>query len=101
MGKPSREKGKRGEREFAKWLTANGHRARRGQQYDGIEGDDVVCPSLAAYHIEVKRVEALRLKDSLAQAIADARGRIPVVAHRRNQGEWMIIMRASDWIKTV
>lgn len=38
----------------------------------------------------------------MAQAVGDApAGRVPVVAHRRNRGEWMVTMRAEDWIAAV
>lgn len=49
MGKLSREKGKRGEREFASLCREYGYAARRGQQYSGAGGEDVVgLPELPA-----------------------------------------------------
>ena len=57
MGRKSREKGKRGEREFAKYCRDHGYDCRRGQQYSGLGGDDVV--GLPNIHIEVKRTERL------------------------------------------
>ena len=62
MGKASREKGKRGEREFASLCREYGYAARRGQQYCGVEGDDVI--GLPGIHAEVKRVERLDLMES-------------------------------------
>ena len=53
----SKQKGKRGELELAKKLQEYGFEARRGQQYSGIGGDDVV--GLEGVHIECKRVEPL------------------------------------------
>lgn len=99
MGRKSREKGKRGEREFARILRSYGYTARRGQQYSGANGDaDVV--GLPGIHIEVKRTERLSLYDALAQAIADARPEeMPIVAHRRNNCDWVIIQPLNDWIK--
>lgn len=99
MGKSQREKGKRGERELARRLREYGYDARRGQQYSGANGDaDVI--GLPGVHIEVKRTEKLSLYDALAQAIADARpGEMPVVAHRRNNCDWVIIQPLDDWIK--
>jgi len=54
----SKRKGKRGELELAKKLKEYGFSARRGQQYSGIGGDDVV--GLDGVHIECKRAERLR-----------------------------------------
>ena len=83
MGKMQREKGKRGERELAGILRDYGYNCRRGQQYCGTSGDaDVI--GLPDVHIEVKRVEDLRLRKALQQSSRDARaGEIPVVMHRR------------------
>lgn len=95
MGKLSREKGKRGEREFASLCREYGYAARRGQQYSGAGGEDVV--GLPGIHAEIKRVERLDLPAAIAQAARDAGGALPLVAHRRNRGEWLITMRAADW----
>lgn len=67
----SRNKGKRGELEFAKLCQKQGYTdSRRGQQYSGIEGEDVV--GLPGIHVEVKRVESLNIEKALQQAIRDA-----------------------------
>ena len=95
----SREKGKRGEREFAAFLRENGIEARRGQQFNGLEGEDVV--SSLPYHFEVKRVEKLNIEDAMKQSIEDGKEKTPVVAHRKNNKEWLITMRAIDWIRMV
>lgn len=99
MGKASREKGKRGERELASKLREYGYDTRRGQQYCGANGDaDVV--GLPGIHIECKRVETLRLYDALAQAKSDAKnGEKPVVMHRKNNCEWVVIQPLEDWIE--
>ncbi len=97
MAKFSKEKGKRGERELASKLREYGYDARRGQQYSGIGGEDVV--GLPGVHIEVKRTERLSLYDAMAQAIHDAKDKLPIVAHRRNNCDWLVIMRLEDWIK--
>lgn len=88
MGKSQREKGKRGERELAGILRDYGYNCRWGQQYCGTSGDaDVI--GLPDIHIEVKRVEDLRLRKALQQSSRDARaGEIPVVMHRRNYEPW-------------
>lgn len=99
----SRQKGCRGEREWRDVLKAAGFDARRGQQYaGGTDSPDVICPALDAYHFEVKRVEKLNIENAVAQAIQDADTRkTPVVAHKRNRGEWLVTMRAEDWLEMV
>jgi Holliday junction resolvase len=94
----SRSKGARGEREGRDQLRDAGFEARRGQQHaGGPDSPDVVCPDLPGIHFEVKRVENLNLHKAMGQAIRDAADCIPVVAHRRNRGDWMVTMRAQDW----
>jgi Holliday junction resolvase len=93
----SKRKGAAGEREFAKVCREHGYDCRRGQQYNGLEGEDVV--GLPGVHIEVKRVERLNIEEAMAQSKADAQGKIPIVAHRKNNCEWLITMRAEDWFK--
>ena len=99
MGKAQREKGKRGERELAGILRDYGYNCRRGQQYCGTSGDaDVI--GLPDVHIEVKRVEDLRLRKALQQASRDARaGEIPVVMHRRNREPWQVSMYLQNFQK--
>lgn len=95
----SREKGKAGEREFAALCRKHGfENARRGQQYSGLEGKDVV--GLAGVHVEVKRIERLNLSKAMKQAIEDSsEGEIPIVAHRKNRENWKITMLADDWFE--
>ena len=91
----SKDKGKRGEREFSHLSTRHGFPAYRGQQYSGSPGSpDVVCPLLSDFHFEIKRVERFNLYDALAQARRDAGDKIPIVAHRKNHCEWVVIMPA-------
>lgn len=95
----SRRKGAAGERELANILKSYGYDARRGQQYCGANGDaDVI--GLEGVHIECKRVERLNIHDAMKQAADDAREReTPIVAHRKNNTEWLVTMRLSDWIQ--
>ena len=99
MGKMSRDKGKRGERELSKILQQYGYDARRGQQFSGANGDpDVV--GLPGIHIEVKRVERLNLYQAMEQAKSDAReDEAPAVFHRRNGEKWMVTMMLEDWME--
>ena len=62
----SREKGKRGERQWRDELRANGYGARRGQQFSGsAESPDVVCEGLPWIHFEVKAVERLNIEEAM------------------------------------
>jgi len=99
MGKPSRDKGKRGERELASALRSHGYDCRRGQQYCGSSGDaDVI--GLPGVHIECKRVEKLNLSDAMSQSISGARpGEKPCVMYRRNNAPWLVTMRLDDFME--
>lgn len=92
----SRTKGKRGELEAAKaWSQLVGGSARRGQQFHGgADSPDVVCDQQV--HLEVKRTERGNPYDWIDQSVADAGGRVPVVLHRRNGREWLLIVRLAD-----
>jgi Holliday junction resolvase len=93
----SREKGKIGERQFRDVLREAGFRARRGQQYAGNpDAPDVVCPDLPHIQWEVKRVQALNIHQAMAKAILDAGGKMPVIAHRKNNTDWLCTLRAAD-----
>lgn len=94
----SRAKGATGEREWAKFLRDQGFEARRGQQFCGNNGDPDVISNLPI-HWEVKRVEALQLDKAMEQAIADAKGNMPVVAHRKNNKKWLCTLRAEDFLR--
>jgi len=93
----SRRKGARGELEWAATLRALGFpAARRGQQHRGGPESPDVAGGIPGTHCEVKRVERLNLYDAIEQAVRDAEGRIPYVAHRRNRSGWLITLRADD-----
>lgn len=80
-------------------LEARGLRAVRNDQtfIGGKENPDIGLPGL---HVEVKRVEALKLAAAITQAADDAApGTLPVVMHRRNRGEWTAIMRLDDFLR--
>ena len=90
MGKLSRNKGKRGEREVAKLLSDAGFPAYRAVQYKGTAGSaDVTCPSLNdRFHIEVKRVEERRGPTWIAQAKEDAPDLIPLIFLKQSRKPW-------------
>ena len=95
----SRNKGAAGEREWARFCREHGYgECRRGQQFSGIEGEDVV--GLPGVHQEVKRVEALNIEKAVAQSIRDSKtDELPIVAHRKNRGSWMVTMPAEQWFE--
>ena len=97
MGKiNSRAKGCRGEREWRDKLRAEGYEARRGQQFaGGTDSPDVVCGDLPGLHFEVKRVEAGNPYHWIEQATRDAGTKLPIVAHKRNGQEWLVVMPAT------
>ena len=102
MGKTSRNKGKVGEREWARFCTDRGYECHRTAQFRGNTGQAGDVEGLPGIHIEVKRTESLRLWDSLRQskhdAIAAGDG-LPIVAHRKNDEDWVVIMDADDWFQ--
>ena len=100
----SRQKGARGERELAKKFKEYGFDCRRGQQYSGIEGEDVI--GLPGIHIECKRVERLNIYDAVDQAKRDSGKNdlpfgynLPAVFHRKNNCEWLVTMTLDDWME--
>ena len=96
----SKQKGGRGEREWAAFCREHGFtEARRGQQFaGGIDSPDVV--GIPGVHQEVKRVESLNIHKAMEQAIRDSEGKaVPIVAHRRNREEWLVTMRAEDFME--
>lgn len=94
----SKAKGAKGERELANILKDYGYNCRRGQQYNGLEGEDVV--GLDYIHIECKRVQALNLDEAMEQAKRDSKGnQLPAVFHRKNNKKWKVTMYLDDWIK--
>ena len=98
MGRSSRNKGANGERELANMLRDNwGYEVRRGLVFN--HQSDIV--GLKGIHPEVKRVEKLNVQQAMEQAVKEAQIRndgLPTVFHRRNNKEWLVTMRLTDWI---
>ena len=93
----SRTKGKEGEREAARFLSALfGLPVRRGQQFrGGPDSPDVV--GLDGLHLEVKRRERLNLDAALRQSFREAGpDQTPVVMHRSNRSPWKFTIYAED-----
>src|SRR5438552_15891275 len=106
----SREKGKRGERQWRDELRAQGFQARRGQQFSGSpDSPDVVCEQLRWIHFEVKAVERLNIEEAMEQARKDAGKseirdpksegnpnsqirKVPILTHKRSLRGWLVTM---------
>ena len=101
MGKKSRNKGKRGEREAAKMLSRLlGVEVVRGRQFKGSD-DSPDVSGLQDYglHVEVKRDERTASKSlysAVEQAVNESGVLIPVVVTRRNYEDWLVAIRAED-----
>lgn len=101
MGSMSKRKGKVGEREAAAELgEVLGVNARRGVQYHGgPDSPDVVLDGVGI-HVEAKRTETLSLYVAVDQAVGDApAGSVPIVWHRRNRRESLVVVRTSDLVR--
>ena len=95
----SNRKGKVGEREAALLLRTHGFEARRGQQYAGGPDSQDLVHDIDGVHLEVKRVEKLRLYEALEQAREDCDYDVtPVVLHRRSRKPWVVVMYAKDFL---
>lgn len=95
----SREKGKRAEREIAAILREKYGFAdvRRGQQFAGIEGEDIV--GLPMLHCEIKNVQKLNLREAMAQSERDAKeGQIPVVMHKKDRKPWLVTLNLKHFM---
>lgn len=99
MGKSSRDKGAKGERDVAKLFRCYGIEARRGCQFHGGPDSPDVA-GVPGLHIEVKRVERLDLYGALEQCWRDTEmDDIPVVVHRRNGKPWIVAMDFNDFMR--
>jgi hypothetical protein len=94
MGRMSRNKGARGEREFLELLgTELGEMLARNLQQTRGGGAD--CLMVKGWAIEVKRCESLSRPTWWRQAVkqAEREGVQPMLAYRRNKEPWRV------WIK--
>lgn len=97
MSKASRDKGKRGEREIATMLRDLYPDARRG--FQSRQGDDEADVECTPWWVEVKRVARNEQpRKAMEQAAAATDGRVPVVFSRRDNTDWLVTMRAADWL---
>ena len=93
MGRMSKNKGARGERELANELERLFKcQAHRGRQYSGGSESPDVVTTIDGVHIECKRVEQFRLWDALEQANSDCGDKTPIVCHRKNNKPWVVVV---------
>lgn len=98
MGSREKRKGARGERELAMALSeVLGVRCHRGRQYHGgPEAPDVVV-DIPGLHVECKRCEGISVYKAMEQSQKDAGlGKIPIVCHRRNRKDWIVMLYLRD-----
>lgn len=101
MSASQRRKGASGERELADFLSAAlGRVVKRklGQARDG--GDDIqISKALGSFRIEVKRRKGIACEEWLEQAENCCKpDDVPIVCMRADGGEWMALMRLSDFL---
>lgn len=94
-GRPSRDKGARGEREVCAVFRAAGFDCDRVPNSGGLRLKGDLYGSLPV-HVEVKRAERLRVTEWLAQAEGECGDRVPVVAFRQNGGRWYAVLPLED-----
>ena len=102
MGKLSREKGKRGEREVVALLKSRGFEARRGQQFRGGGDSPDVIHGMTGFFIEVKLKQQLNLFDVLDQAEDEKPdAEVALIFHRKDKKRWLVTLDAGDFLDTI
>ena len=103
MGKMSKDKGKRFEREVAKLFTVNGYDAYRTSQFKGNTGQAGDIEGVPHLHIEAKHQERMNLYEWVNQSVSDAKaqgkGNLPIVVHKANNKPVLVTMEFQDWIR--
>ena len=96
----SRNKGKTGELEFAKYLRNMGFEARRGQQHKGGADSPDVITDMERVQWEVKRREAFNLPEAVKKLETETDFMdIPVVAHRKNHKPWLATLPMAPFLR--
>ena len=92
MGRFSRNKGARGERELIQELgQLIGKQAGRNLNQSAIGGAD--CVEFPNISVEVKRCETLEIASWWRQCVANARdGETPVLCYRQNRKPWVVMI---------
>ena len=91
MGKASRQKGQRGEREVCQILAEHlGGEFKRNLMQPQEGGFDIL--GLDEYAIEVKFQEKLQIEKWWEQTVEQAEDRIPVLFFRRSREAWRVVV---------
>lgn len=99
MGKASRTKGARGEREVAAIFKAAGFDCHRTPNSGGLmfPGDLI---GLEGVHVEVKRAERLCIPQWLKQARDEApAGTLPALCFRQSHSEWHVVVPLKAFVR--
>lgn len=102
MGKMSRDKGKRFERQLSKIFRDYGYKdSRRTAQYCGNTGDASDVVGLPGIHVEAKHQEKMRLYEWMEQAKRDAAGtgNLPAVFHKKNNHEILVTLQLDTFME--
>ena len=97
MGKRSRTKGARGEREVVALLAPVYPGAKRGLTQTR-SGDDCADVEGTPFFVEVKIGQRPNIMGAMRQATEACDDRPPVVFTRRDGEQWLVTMRAEDWL---
>lgn len=105
----ARQKGNAGEREWAKILNEKfGVKYHRTPLSGGMDLKGDIQRTYGSppsriddFHWEVKRVEKLNVWKAMEQATRDCRNKIPTVAHRKNNSQWLVTLEAEDFLNIV
>lgn len=100
MGRMSKEKGKRGEREVAALMREHGFEARRGQQYRGGDDSPDVVHNVPGLHVEVKFRQRFSIYEALDKADEEApNDRLQAIFHRQVRKPWLVTLYAHDFLE--
>lgn len=103
MGKMSRDKGARFEREVAGLFKDYGYDASRTAQHCGKTGQAADVKGVPGLSIECKAQEKMHLYDWMEQAVRDAEAqgedRLPTVIHKQNYKDVLVTMRFDDFMR--
>ena len=103
MGKMSKDKGARFERQVAGMFMDYGYLAQRTAQHCGKTGQAADIKGVPYLHIECKHQERMKLYEWMGQALRDSlqsEGRpIPTVIHKANNKPVLVTMLFDDWMK--
>ena len=98
----SKQKGKTGELELAKWFRDNMNcpEAGRGQQFKGGHDSPDVVRVIDGIHVECKRCERFDLYGALEQSTRDCKGtnKVPTVFYRKNKEPWVCVVKADELV---